>query len=275
MSVAEAAWLLGGGIVVGVFGGLLGIGGGVFLVPLLVLALHVPIHEAIGTSLVCIIATSSIVAAINLERGLVNIGLGTTLELATTLGAVAGGIAAGWLSERQLTLAFGVTLLIVTGLMLVKQRMAATTRRSFEAERGLLGGYYVDPASGTKVGYRVRRLPLAMATGGVAGTISGMLGIGGAVLTVPALNLFNGVPMKAAIATSNSMIGVTAVAGAIVYYLRGEINPGLTVLVVLGVLAGSLAGAKLTEVLRANIVRIIFIVVILAIAGRMLAKATR
>ncbi|HEY3246385.1 MAG TPA: sulfite exporter TauE/SafE family protein, partial [Phycisphaerae bacterium] len=190
LALQHTLLLTAAGVVVGIFGALLGIGGGVFLVPVLVLMVHVPIHEAIGTSLVCVIATSSAVAATNLERGLVNIGLGTTLELATTTGGICGGITANLLAAQQLMIIFAITLVVVAALMGLKQRMVLKNPRTLESDRGLLGGYYLDPASGREVGYRLRRLPVALGTSFVAGNVSGLLGIGGSILTVPSLNLF-------------------------------------------------------------------------------------
>ena len=267
------------GAVTGLLGAILGIGGGVFLIPMLVMAVGVPMHYAVATSILTVIATSSAVASTNVERGTANMRLGMTLEIATALGAIAGGLTAGRLSHRALEGLFA-TVLLPTAVLMWRGRTedasmgegegtTAPGRRSL----GALGARYRDESEGHDVTYRVHRLWAGLAISFVAGNLSGLLGIGGGVFKVPALNLVCGVPIKAAAATSNFMIGVTAAASALLYYGRGEVRPALTATVVLGVLAGSGLGSVLNRRVRAGALRRLFALLLLAVAAEMFHRA--
>ncbi len=258
----------------GGLGAVLGIGGGVVLVPLLVLGFGVPMHVAVATSLLSVIATSSAVATTNVELGTANMRLGMTLELATALGAIAGGLVAGALSANVLEALFAV-LLAPTAVLMWRGRSAATAEDAADdvPESNGLGGRYVDPADGRTVAYRVRNLGGGMGVSFAAGGVSGLLGIGGGVFKVPALHLLCGVPMKAAAATSNFMIGVTAAASAFLYYGRGQVEPALTAAIVLGVLAGSRAGTSLNARVSGPFVRRLFAVLLVVVAVQMLIRA--
>jgi uncharacterized protein len=240
-SPADVLIVMAAGAGTGCLGALLGIGGGVFLVPFLDLVIGLPFLSAAGISLMTVIATSSAVSARRAGWQLINLRLGMVLEVATVAGAFGGGLTVGMLSDRQLQILFatvsaGIALLMLTRL----------DRRNVildpSVDPGALGGRYYEQESAALVTYRVRRLPLALGVSCVAGMLSMLLGIGGGTVKVPALNAWCGVPMRAAAATSAFMIGVTALAGAMKYYIRGDIHPGLAAAAVLGVLAGSRAG---------------------------------
>jgi len=254
----------------GLIGAMLGIGGGVFLVPLLTLVLGVPIRTAIAASLISVIATASASSTINLERGLVNMRLGMTLEVATTLGGLAGGLIAAALSQRQLFLAFGATLAVMGAVMALR-----SGRRNVIAdasvEPGRLGGRLRE-GDQTYV-YRVKRLPLAMTASLVAGAISGLLGVGGGIIKVPVLNAFCGIPIRVAAATSAFMIGVTGAASAFIYFGRGDIALPLTAGVAIGALPGSLLGARLSQRVEARSLKILMAVVLLIVGLRMALQA--
>lgn len=260
----------------GLLGAVLGTGGGVFLVPLLVLAVGVPVHYAVATSIVTVIATSSAVAGTNVERGTANMRLGMTLELATALGAIAGGSAAGQLAPRAMEGLFAVVLLPTAALMWRgRAEPASGAATASSASVGRLGGRYVDEWLGRTVTYPVRRLWAGLSASFVAGGLSGLLGIGGGTFKVPALHLFCGVPIRAAAATSNFMIGVTAAASAFLYYGRGEVRPGLTAAVVLGVLLGSALGPAVGRRIGGATVRRLFAALLAAVAVQMLYRALR
>jgi hypothetical protein len=247
-------WVLLTGAGAGFFGSILGVGGGIVLIPVLVLALHVPIHYAIGTSIITVIATSSMAGSFNLERGAVNIRLGMFLEVATALGGLGGGIVAGWVPGKVLTILFGAVLLPIGVLMWRKG--------------------YVDPPEQrrSETSYTLRRLPVAMGLSLGAGTISGLLGIGGGIIKVPALTLFCNVPTKIATATSTFMIGVTAVASAFLYFGRGQVRPALSGIAVLGVLAGSAAGTQVVRRLQSRQLVRLFTLLIWFAAAQMLYR---
>lgn len=255
----------------GLLGAVLGIGGGVFLVPALVLGFGMPMTQAAGAGLVAVIATSSAVAAVNVERGTANMRLGLVLEIATVAGAVAGAFASGALDPRVLVGLFGALLLAVAPLLWKGRPHEGPAPH--ERAAGPFDASYEDPAAGETVSYRVRRLPLGLGVSFAAGGLSGLLGVGGGVFKVPALHLFCGMPMKAAAATSNFMIGVTAAASAFLYFRRGDVNALPTAAVVLGVLAGSAAGNRLNARVKDASVRKLFALLLVYLAWQMLRKA--
>jgi hypothetical protein len=238
----------------------------VFLVPLLTLTFGVPIRTAIAASLISVIATASASSTINLERGLVNMRLGMALEVATTLGGLAGGLIATTLTQRQLFLAFGGTLALMGVVMAVRSGRRNVIADA-GAEPGRLGGRLLE--SGQTYVYRVRRLPLAMTASLVAGAISGLLGVGGGIIKVPVLNAFCGVPIRVAAATSAFMIGVTGAASAFIYFGRGDVALHLTAAVAIGALPGSLLGARLSHRVEARSLKLLMAVVLLVVGLRM------
>ena len=209
------------GLFAGAVGALTGIGGGLIITPVLTLVAGVPIHQAIGTSLCCVIATSSGAAASYVEHHLSNIRLGMTLELGTTLGAVAGALVAARLPREVLGILFAILLTYAGGTMV---------RRSLQAE---------GPESEEVANYTIRHLPIGLLGSGVAGVVSGLLGIGGGPIKVPLMYLVMGIPFKVATATSNFMIGVTASASAFIYYARGDVRLLITAPTAIGVFVGA------------------------------------
>ena len=264
----------------GIAGAVLGTGGGVFLIPILVLAFGLPMHLAVGTSILCVIATSSAVASVNVERGTANMRLGMTLEIGTSLGAISGGLLAAWLSEPILETVFAVVLLPTAALMWrgkgERSHDAPAAVPTEEADStGVLGAKYRDPQLGRDVIYRIQRLWAGLSISFVAGIMSGLLGIGGGVFKVPALVLFCGVPIRAAAATSNFMIGVTAAASAFLYFGRGEVQPLTTAAVALGVLAGSAVGTSVSRFVGGRVLERIFAVLLVAVALQMLIRVVK
>jgi uncharacterized protein len=253
---------------VGLIGSMLGIGGGVLLIPLLTFFLGVPIKTAIGASIISVIATSSAAGAVYIGHGLTHTRLGMILEVATTLGALAGGITAVLISGRVLQGLFGLVLLYVI------YSMHHLPRDDVSAEStGMLDTSYIDPLSGKEIVYGVRRLPFGLAASFIAGNISGLLGIGGGIIKVPIMSVAMGVPLKPAIATSNFMIGVTATTSALIYYGRGYIDPQLAVPTALGILVGAQLGPRLGGRMRSVALKRLFQGLLLVFAAQMLWKA--
>ncbi len=293
-SATQIVGIVLAGVGTGILGAILGTGGGVFLVPILVLWLGLPMHHAVATSILSVVATSSAVASVNVERGTANMRLGMTLEIATALGAIAGGLTAAWLPARVLEGLFAIVLLPTAVLMWrgrteegfeSKPESADTTSSAMgpvpdagrparsDVSLGALGDRYYDEAEGREVTYGVRRLPAGLGISFLAGNLSGLLGIGGGVFKVPALHLLCGVPIKAAAATSNFMIGVTAAASAFLYYGRGEVRPGVTAATVLGVLVGSALGSYLNRNIRGKAVQKLFAMLLIGVALWMLLRS--
>ena len=247
--------LFAGGAVVGVLGALLGLGGGVLIVPLLTLGFGESLSRAIGTSLVAVVATSAGAAVHNVRTGRADVRLGLTLEIGTVLGAAAGGLLAGLLADRVLAGLFA-GLMAYLALSLLRQSVAPRDD-SDVAEA-------VDPAAPDGPGapaYRARRLPLALGGSVGAGAVSALLGVGGGIVKVPVMRLLMGVPMHVATATSNFMIGVTAAAGAYGYLFRGDIEPMVAAPLALGVLSGAAVGARVAPRVHTRWLTILFVVV--------------
>jgi uncharacterized membrane protein YfcA len=272
MTLLVGLAVLSAGIVSGSLGALLGIGGGVFLVPFLVIGLHLPMQQAVGVSLTTVIATSSAVSAHTAGRNLINLRLGVMLEVATALGALLGSLSASAIHPRALVVLFSI---VTAGIAL--GTLARINRRNIlihDADPGRWGGRFYDEDTDSTVAYRVQRLPVALAGSFVAGNLSSLLGIGGGVIKVPLLNLLCGVPMRVATATSALMIGVTAASGAIVYYGQGLITPAIAAAAVLGVRVGSVAGMRAGQRVPVVALKILMAAVLLTVSVAMLWRAT-
>jgi len=271
-SLSLASLLFLTGIAAGGLGSLLGLGGGVFLVPLLVLVMGVPMRIAVGISLTTIIATSTVATSATIGRSLINLRLGMLLEVATTIGGLTGGLVAILISQQRLQQLFGVV--AAAGAILMLTRLdKRNVLLDPAAEPGRLGGRYYEGESKAVVTYRVKRLPLALLVSLAAGSVSSLLGIGGGMLKVPALNAWCGVPLRAAAATSAFMIGVTATVGAVLYYGRGEIVPWMASAAILGVMVGSRLGFRIGAAASARWLKLLLVGVLLIVSALMFARA--
>ncbi len=288
----ELALLIVAGAGAGAFGALLGLGGGLLIVPLLTLGFGLPLRAAVGTSLVCVVVTSSAAAAVYLQRDVANLRLGMTLELFTATAALAGGFVAFALPEKSLALLFALLLVYVAVTMI---RAALATKAPPAAPEPASAiepapatapepapapapaparGSYVDRLSGP--GYRVRNLPFGIAGSLFAGIVSALFGVGGGIVKVPVMHLAMGVPLRVATATSNLMIGVTASAGAIVYLLRpGGIEPLVAAPTALGVFAGASVASRIAHRVDVRLLRLLFVVMLLYTAFQMAQRGLR
>jgi uncharacterized protein len=257
-------FLLVGGFIAGAFGALLGLGGGVLLIPFLMMVLGIPIHQAIATSIIAVIATSSVGASMNLERRIVNMRLGMLLEIATVSGAILGGITANYLSANVLTKLFSGLLFLVALIMIWRIRHRNGQETTYT--NGVLSGTFIDEASGEPVVYTVKKVPAVLCVSLVAGNVSGLLGVGGGIFKVPAMHILSGIPMKAATATSNFMIGVTAAASAFIYFAHGHVNPFVASTAALGVLVGSMTGIRISRKIHSKVLTWVFVVALLGIS---------
>lgn len=259
------------GLLAGLLGSLTGLGGGVILVPLLTMVFGVDIRYAIGASLISVIATSSGAGAAYVKEGFTNIRIGMFLEIATTLGALAGAFVAGWVSPSFIAIVFGIVLLHSTYVSLQCRHLDSENIAPDPiATRMRLNGSYPTP-DGIRQ-YNVRGVPAGAGLMFIAGALSGLLGIGSGAVKVLAMDRIMRIPFKVSTTTSNFMIGVTAAASAGIYLHRGYIEPGLAMPVMLGVLVGSMAGARLLPKTRTHHLRNVFSVVILLMAIEMLYK---
>ncbi len=272
MSTLTFTLLVGlGSLLAGLLGALTGLGGGVVIVPLLVLAFKVDIRYAIGASLISVIATSSGAAAAYVREGYSNIRIGMFLEMATTAGAILGAFLATRLDTGTIGVVFGAVLILSAALS-VRGPAAATGKEKPDA---LATRLRMDSSYPTKDGpekYHVRRVPAGFGMMFGAGTLSGLLGIGSGALKVLAMDLIMRVPFKVSTTTSNFMIGVTAAASAGIYLRRGFILPGVAMPVIVGVLIGSLVGTRILVNTRPKVLRIIFSLVIVALGIEMVYR---
>ncbi|GAC1617557.1 MAG: hypothetical protein NVS4B11_06830 [Ktedonobacteraceae bacterium] len=260
-----------GAIIAGLLGSLVGLGGGVLIVPLLTLVFHFPIYFAIGASIISVIATSSGAAAAYVKDHITNLRVGMFLELATTIGAICGAFLAGLLAPGLLSVIFGIILLISAAPLVFKlgEELPHGVKNDRVANWLHLNSTYPDHHLHRDVPYEVTRTPLGLAMMYVAGLISGLLGIGSGTFKVLALDVAMRLPMKVSTTTSNFMIGVTAAASAGIYFSRGDIPPLIAAPVALGILIGALAGARLLAHLSSKALRIIFLIVIVVAAVEM------
>lgn len=270
MTILEFSLLVfGSSLIAGLIGALTGLGGGVVLVPLLSLFFKVDIRYAIGASLVSVIATSSGAAAAYVKEGFSNIRIGMFLEIATTLGALLGANLAARVSTHAIAIIFGVVLLF-SAYFSRKPRSQAEREVPPDplATRLRLNGSFPD-TDGPR-SYNVQHVPTGWAVMFGAGALSGLLGIGSGAMKVLAMDQAMKIPFKVSTTTSNFMIGVTAAASAGVYLNRGYIDPGLVMPVMLGVLAGSLLGARILIKVHTKWLRLGFSLVIVLLAIEML-----
>jgi len=261
--------LFGGAFLAGFLGALTGLGGGVVIVPLLTLGFGVDIRYAIGASLVSVIATSSGAASAYVREGYSNIRIGMVLEIATTIGALVGAYLGGILSPSVIAIIFGLALLYSAYLSQRPREEHAPTHTSdpLAVKLNLPSRY---PVNGEMVEYGVHNVPAGFGLMGVAGVLSGLLGIGSGAVKVLAMDHAMQLPFKVSTTTSNFMIGVTAAASAGVYLHRGYIDPVLAMPVVLGVLVGSLLGARVLGRSDPRKLRIVFSIVIFVMAVEMI-----
>jgi uncharacterized membrane protein YfcA len=281
VTLAELVWIALLGCVSGSLGAVTGIGGGVIIVPVLVVVFGFDFATAVAASLAAVVATSTAAGSAYVAEGLTNMRLAMTLEVATTMGGITGGFLGVLLPERALSAIFGVAMLGTAFLVsrgrtergAVMPHERDHSRAEIPLDTGPLDARYRDPDSGSRVVYRVRRVPLGMGLSCGAGTVSGLLGVGGGFIKVPAMNLVMGVPIKVAAATSNFMIGVTAVSSLLVYLGRGEIHPGIITPLVLGTALGAVVGTRLQSHVPSHYIRIALAAILFLVAIQMSLRA--
>ena len=275
--MVETLLLIAGGAVAGGIGSLLGLGGGILIIPLLTLGFDVPLRAAVGVSLVSVIVTSGASAAVFLERRVADLRLGMTLELFTAGGALFGAFVAFLVEERLLAALFS-GLLVYTGVSMIRSgRQPGAPGADVVAASGTPTALVTPTTPGTPSthpgDYQVRNIGRGAAVSTGAGVISALLGVGGGIIMVPVMHLTMGVPLRVATATSNLMIGVTASAAALVYLARGGIDPYIAGPVAVGAFLGASAGSRLAPRIPLDRLRILFVAIVLYSAALMIRRA--
>ena len=279
MDVGFSAWLFVIAVATSALGGSLGMASGIFIVPVLVSFGGVGIRTAVAASIVSVIACSCGSAAAFLRAGLTNIRVAIVLETATTLGALSGVFLGGVLPPSFLFLLFALILLLSARQMMARRRESVPTVVLEEADSSdwatVLGLHssYPDSALRHDVPYRVHRVPLGLALMYGAGLISALLGIGSGVLKIPAMDTALRLPIKVSSATSNFMIGVTAAASGVAYFVLGDIDPNVAGPVAIGSVIGAVLGARFLMAMTGDKLRLFFVIVLLALAVQMLLEA--
>lgn len=289
--------MLGGGFVAGTFGSLLGLGGGVLIVPLLTIGFGLPVREAVAVSLISVVMTSGASAAVYLERDVANLRLGMFLELFTALGAVIGGGIA-FVVDQQVVAALFALLMLYVAVTMARSALARPRASAPEPELApepdapdlipavavaaagpagpaTTGPEKDDPGSSDFVGRlsrgadRVRHVRVASIASVFAGILSALLGVGGGIVKVPIMHLLMGVPLRVSTATSNLMIGITASTSAIVYLLRGGVDPFVAGPTAVGVFVGATIGSRSSHRVNLTVLRWLFVAVLLYTAYEM------
>jgi uncharacterized membrane protein YfcA len=268
--------LFGVSLGAGFFGSLVGLGGGIIVVPALTLLFGIDIRYAIGASIVSVIGTSSGAAAAYVRQHLTNLRVAMFLELGTTAGAICGAYLAGILHGRWLYLIFGLVLAQSAFSMVRRMKVpAGPVPPDRWADQLQLHGSYFDEARGRDVPYRVTGTTLGLAFMWFAGLFSGLLGLGSGTLKVSAMDIAMRLPIKISTATSNLMIGVTAAASAGIYFVRGDIDPIVAAPVALGVVTGAIGGSRILGRTQSHVLRLIFLAVLLFVSTQMIWKSFR
>jgi len=252
----------------GFVGALSGLGGGVFVVPGLVILAHVPMHIAVGASLIAVVATSAGASVAFVRDGWTNLRVAIILECATVTGAVTGAYMAGLISPPVLELLFAFMMLQSAWFSLKKVGDELVPQSDALCARLRLGGQMPDD-DGTMTSYGVINLPGGAALMVIAGVMSGLLGIGAGAVKVTAMDYLMKLPLKVSSATSNFMIGVTAGAGALVFLSRGDVAASVAAPVALGVTAGALIGGRVLPRVNIAALRMLFVIILVLIALEM------
>ena len=264
------------GVGAGVLGAILGIGGGMIITPVLTIMMGLDIKYAIGASIISVIATSSGSTIAYLKDDMLNLRVAMFLEIATTVGAIMGALLVGVFSSNFLYVLFGFFLLYSTYNMIRKlfdkKGEQVFTGHDPIVDKFKLASTYYDKSEQKQVDYSMKNVPGGFIMMWAAGLASGLLGIGSGAFKVIAMDTIMKMPLKPSSATSNLMMGVTAAASATVYFFNGSIRPDIAAPLAIGVLAGATIGARLMQVLKPRVIRMIFIPIILYMGVQMALK---
>lgn len=272
MSPDQFFLLFAAALAAGALGSALGMAGGIFVVPVLTLFAGASFPVAVAVSLISVIACSCASAPQFLLAGLTNLRLAVVLEVATTLGALAGILMIGLVHDQVLYGIFATVLLVSALQMFLGRRARVPLAADRTSRRLRLASAYTD-RDGTTVTYQVSRVRLGFSFMFGAGLLSALLGIGSGVLKIPAMDAAMRLPIKVSSATANLTIGVTACGTAAAYLLAGNVDLSLTAPVVLGSVAGSILGARILVRVAGPGLRRVFMVVLLALAVPMAMSA--
>jgi uncharacterized protein len=256
-----------------ILGSMLGLGGGVFIVPMFTLYLGVDPKIAVGASAIAVVTNSVVGSSNHLRNGFTNIRLSMLLQVSTAIGAIVGAIVAIWVDASILKVVLGMILVYSAVSMIRSRKHAYPNAAPGDPDPLALGAAFSDPTTGGEIRYIPQRVPFGLGISTGAGVLSGMLGIGGGVIQVPMMNLVMKMPVKAAAGTSSFMVGMTAVATATIFYSEGKIDPQVAVPAMLGVFIGSNVGSTLTKRLKTHRLIVLFFVMLTYLGLSMILDA--
>ncbi|MBL7996314.1 sulfite exporter TauE/SafE family protein [bacterium] len=266
------------GFVAGTLGSMVGLGGGIIMVPALTILLGVDIKSAISASLISLVATSIMSVSVFAKKELVHFKLGLILVSTTIVGSFGGSYIGVYLDPNTLMILF-TALMIFAAIMLIRNLKKKTEDGDYESQTDVhvggffgISGKYRSEKSGQVQGFTVRRVPLNIGLSTFAGAISGMLGVGGGIIQVPMMHIVGGVPIKIASATSSFMIGFTGFAGAIVYFMYDQFDVVMTSGLIIGIIGGSYSGSKIAMKVNSKFLIMVLLVVLLYTSFRMIMK---
>jgi len=273
MDTGQFIGLILAAVVASTLGSMLGLGGGVFLVPLFTLFFHLDPTLAVAASAMCVVTNSVVGSSIHLRSGFTNLRLAMLMEVTTAIGAVAGALVALKVGATLISAMLGAVLLY-SAFSMVRQRRITPPPPAPDAPDpfGLRSAYH-DVATGQTSEYLPVHLPAGLAISGAAGVLSGMLGIGGGVIKVPMMNLLMKIPVKAAAGTGSFMVGMTAVATAAVFWADDQIDPRIVVPAMIGVFIGGQVGSQVTRRVHTHRITLVFVIVIAYLGFSMVLKA--
>ena len=275
MIMTELILLILVAIIAGLIGSVFGVGGGIILIPLLVFIFNIPIRVAAGISIVSIIATSLMGSSVYLKNEITNVKIGAILQAAMSTGSIIGALISVYTSEEIISLAFSFMLFYASYMMI---RSAQSSDKELNTSEGIasklkLDGTFLDKSEGRIVNYGVKNLVQGFFISILGGMIAGMLGVGGGLINVPVISMLMGAPIKVAIATSNFIIGITAVSGSIVYFIRGLVNPLIVAPVVIGIVIGAFIGANYMPKIRNITLKRLFSLYLIYTAVRLILRS--
>jgi len=273
VDISHSAGLGLAAVFAAIFGSMLGLGGGVFLVPLFTLFFGVDPKVAVGASAVCVVTNSVVGSSVHIRSGFTNIRLAMILQVTTATGAIIGALIALRANANLINVVLGAVL-IYAAISMLNQRRAVISNAPLDAPDPFgVRGVYIDQAMQQRVEYVPQRVKTGLGVSGAAGVLSGMLGIGGGAIQVPMMNLLMRIPVKAAAGTSSFMVGMTAVATAAVFYSADKIDPRVVIPAMIGVFLGSQIGSQITRRIRTQRLVIIFVLVLAYLGVSLVLKA--
>jgi uncharacterized membrane protein YfcA len=273
VDLVEAIGLGGAAALAAILGSMLGLGGGVFLVPIFTLLFGIDPKLAIAASAVSVITNSVVGSRVHLRNGFTNIHLAMLLGVTTVTGAIIGALVALVAPDEALNFIFGLVLLAAAISMLVRRQAVIPNSGLDDPDPFDLRAEFTDRATGSKVCYVPQRVPLGLGASGFAGVLSGLLGVGGGVIQVPMMNLLMRVPIKAAAGTSSFLVGMTSVATATLFYADGKVDAQIVVPAMIGIFAGGQLGSTFTSRMKTANLVMIFVVIMIYLSVSMILKA--